>query len=80
VPEVAIPVVKLAPNDPEGDEILDRLERWPSFWSPGPEDIDGLSGRRIHVGNVETEDAARGAIEDSLGDITPDWRRHLRVT
>jgi hypothetical protein len=78
MPEVVIAVVKLDPSDPFGDELLDRLEGWPSFSSAGTEDIDGHRCRRVHVGNVETEATARRAIEESLGDVTPLWREHLR--
>jgi hypothetical protein len=78
MPEVVIAVVKLDPSDPFRDEILDRLEGWPSFGSAGTEDIDGHRGRRVHAGNVETEATARRAIEESLDDVTPLWREHLR--
>jgi hypothetical protein len=79
MPEVVIAVVKIDPRDPRGDQILDELERSPSFGSAGTEDIDGQRGRRVHVGNVESEDAARDTIAESLDDVTPQWREHLRL-
>jgi hypothetical protein len=79
MPEVVIGVVKLDPNDPTGDAILERLVLWPSFWSAGPEDIDRDRGQRIHVGAVESEAEGRKAISNSLDDVTPRWREHLRI-
>jgi len=70
MPEVAIAVAVL---DPEGDRILDRLARWASF---ATEPISG--GRRVTVGNVESEGAARASLAESLDDVAPTWRDHLR--
>jgi hypothetical protein len=78
MPEVVIAMVKLDPRDPIGDEILDKLEGWASFGSGGPENIGGHRGRHVHVGNVETENVARNEIAESLDDLAPQWREHLR--
>jgi hypothetical protein len=77
--EVVIGVVKLDPRDPSGDEILDGLVQRASFWSAGPDDIEGDRGQWIHVGAVEGQAEARKAIADVLGDVTPRWREYLRI-
>jgi hypothetical protein len=76
MPEVVTIVAVL---DPEGDQILDRLEEWPTFGSAGTTDIDGQRSRRVHVGNSESEQDARDTLTESLDDIAPGWREHLRL-
>jgi len=65
--------------DPVADQILDQLEKWPTFGSAGTTDIDGQPSRRVSVGNAESEQDARDDLTESLDDIAPEWRDHLRL-
>ena len=63
---------------PEAEQILDELERSPTFGSAGTENIDGRRGRRMHVSNVETVETACTALVDELRDLTWLWREYVR--
>ena len=76
MPEVVTIVAVL---DPVGDHILNQLEQWATFGSSGTTDIDGQPSRRVSVGNAESEQAARDTLIESLDDIAPEWREHLRL-
>jgi len=75
IPEVVITVLCL---QPEAEQILDELERSPTFGSAGTENIDGRRGRRMHVSNVETVETACTALVDELRDLTWLWREYVR--
>jgi hypothetical protein len=49
------------------------------FGSSGDTNIGGQRVRRVHVGNSESAEDARGTLTESLDDIAPLWRRHLRL-
>jgi len=76
MPEVVITVLCRAP---EAEGILDELERSPTFASAGTENINGVRGRRVHVGNVETVEAACNTLVEELRDLTPLWREYVRL-
>jgi hypothetical protein len=77
MPEVVLPLVVL---DPVGDEILEQLLQWATFGDAGATNFtDGRRERRVSVGNAETEQDARDTLVESLDDIAPKWREHLRL-
>jgi hypothetical protein len=76
MPEVVTIVAVL---DPVGDQILDQLEQWPTFGYSGTTDVDGQPCGRVSVGNAEAEQGARDTLTESLDDIAPGWRKHLRL-
>lgn len=62
----------------EAEQILDELERSPTFGSAGTENIDGRRGRRMHVSDAETVETACTTLVEELRDLTWLWREYVR--